>query len=112
MANYNIEAAREDQRRSESTHYPKIDLRLAKTVGDDLNGIPGETDETSVVLNLEYNFYRGGSDRAEQSKKISVVHEQQQFAARVRRQIINTLRLAWVADQSLNEQLKVSKKAC
>ena len=106
VAAYNIQAAQSDYQRSKRNNYPKLDLRLAKEVGDDLNGLEGDTDNTSLVLNMSYNFYRGGADQAERKKKISAVHEQQQFAARVRRQVINTLRLAWVADQSLNRQLK------
>ncbi|MCW8955396.1 MAG: TolC family outer membrane protein [Gammaproteobacteria bacterium] len=106
VASYNIQSAQSDYQRSKRNNYPKLDLKLAKEVGDDLNGLEGDTDNLSLVLNMSYNFYHGGADQAERKKKISAVHEQQQFAARVRRQVINTLRLAWVADQSLNRQLK------
>jgi adhesin transport system outer membrane protein len=110
VASYNIDAALSDKRRSEKHLYPKIDLKLAKQVGNDLNGIIGETDQTSISLNLQYNFYAGGANRAEEHKKVSVVHEKQEFSHRARRQIINTLRLAWTADQSLTEQLKFLSK--
>jgi len=109
VANFNITAAQSDYQRSKSNNYPQLDLRLAKEVGSDINGLNGDTDELSLVLNLSYNFYRGGADSATRHKKISVVHEQQQFAARTRRQVINTLRLAWVADQSLSRQLRFLK---
>tara|TARA_R110000772_G_scaffold155288_2_gene266380 strand:+ start:18321 stop:20510 length:2190 start_codon:yes stop_codon:yes gene_type:complete len=105
VATSNIAAALFDEKRAKSKYYPKLNLRLAQQVGQDLNGIRGDTEEASVALTLEYNFYNGGADRAEQKKKISVVHEHQQYAVRVRRQIINTLRLAWMGDQSLQEQL-------
>jgi len=58
------------------------------------------------VLNLTYNFYNGGRDQAERQQKISAVYEQKEFAARVRRQVINTLRLSWTADDLLAKQLK------
>ncbi|MEX1667811.1 TolC family outer membrane protein [Zhongshania guokunii] len=105
VATSNIAAALFDEKRSKSKYYPKLNLRLAQQVGQDLNGIRGDTEEASVALTLEYNFYNGGADRAEQKKKISAVHEHQQYAVRVRRQIINTLRLAWMGDRSLQEQL-------
>lgn len=104
VAHYNIDAARHDRNRSKSKYYPQLDLRLAQEAGQDLNGIPGDTEETSVTLTLTYNFFNGGADRAENRKKISAVHEQQQYAARVRRQAINALRLSWMTDQSLAEQ--------
>lgn len=106
VAGFNIDAAISDSSRAKKNNYPKLDLRLAKEVGDDIGGFTGDTDDLSLVLNLSFNLYRGGADRAEERKKISVVHQNQEFAARVRRQVINTLRLAFTADQSLTRQLK------
>ena len=106
VAGFNIQAAISDSNRARSNYYPKVDLRLAKEVGENLDGISGDTDGNKLMLNLSYNLYRGGADRAEQRKKVSAVHENQEFSARVRRQVINTLRLAWVADQSLARQMK------
>lgn len=115
VANYNVEAALADSSRAKNSHYPKLDLRLAKEKGNDIGGYSGDTDQTSLVLNLKYNFYSGGADSAGYSKKVSIVHQNQEFSTRVRRQVINTLRLAWVANESLAKQLtylaKHSKKA-
>ena len=110
VATYNIEAAFLDQQRSKNTRYPNLDLKLAQEIGDNISGIPGDRDELSLILNLKYNLYNGGADRAVERKKTSAMHEHQQFKARVRRQVINTLRLAWAADQSLNEQLEYLKQ--
>ncbi len=105
VAQKNINASQADYKRSRRTRYPNIDLRLGSKWGDNIGGFDGETKELSLTLNLTYNFYNGGADKANQQKKISIVHERKEFAARVRRQIINTLRLAWVADESLTRQL-------
>ena len=106
VAASNIEAAQSDHRRSLRNRYPNLDLRLATEYGDDIGGLDGNTEETSLVLNLTYNFYNGGRKQAETQKKISAVYEQKEFAARVRRQVINTLRLSWTADDLLAKQLK------
>ena len=105
VAQNNIKASLADYSRSRSSRYPNIDIRLASEWGDDLGGVSGNTDELSLVVNLSYNFYQGGADSAEEQKKISATYEQKEFAARVRRQVINTLRLAQVADESLTRQL-------
>ncbi len=110
VASYNIDAALRDQQRSKNNRYPNFDLKLAKEIGDNISGIPGDRDELSLILNMKYNLYNGGADRANERKKTSKVHEHQQFKARVRRQVINTLRLAWAADQSLTDQLDYLKK--
>ncbi len=105
VADSNIRAAQADHLRSLRTRYPNLDLRFATEYGEDIDGLDGSTEEVSVVLNLTYNLYSGGRNEAEQQKKVSAVYEQKEFAARVRRQVINTLRLAWVADTSLERQL-------
>ncbi|MDH3388189.1 MAG: TolC family outer membrane protein [Gammaproteobacteria bacterium] len=105
VAESNVAAAQADHRRSLRSRYPNLDLRLATEYGNDIGGLPGDTEETSLVLNLSYNFYSGGREQAERQKKISAVYEQKEFAARVRRQVINTLRLSWIADDLLVKQL-------
>ena len=108
VADSNIVAAQSDYRRSLKTGYPNIDLRLATEYGNNLDrddNLDGDSEETSLVLNLTYNFYSGGKNDAESQKKVSAVYEQKEFAARVRRQVINTLRLSWTADDLLVQQL-------
>ena len=105
VASFNVEAALADSSRARSNNYPKLDLQLAKEIGNDISGLEGNLDETRVVLNLSYNLYRGGADRATERKRISAVHQNQEFARKVQRQVINTLRLAWAADQSLQQQM-------
>ena len=58
------------------------------------------------MINLTYNLYNGGADKAGQRKNLSIVYENREFSAKVRRQIIETLRLAWMAGKALNGQLK------
>jgi len=105
VASYNVKAAIADSSRARSNNFPKLDLQLAKEVGNDISGLDGDLDEVRLVLNLSYNLYRGGADRATTRKRISAVHQNQEFARKVHRQIINTLRLAWTADQSLSRQM-------
>ena len=105
VASSNIKAAQSDHLRSLGSLYPNIDLRLATEYGDDIGGLRGNTEETSIMINLTYNLYRGGRDSAQQQQKVSAVYEQKEFAARVRRQVINTLRLSWTADDLLVRQL-------
>lgn len=105
-ATYNIAAVEFDYKRTKSSFYPKVDLQLKKLMGEDLGGIDGNTDEHSLAINLTYNLYKGGADMAARRKGLSAVYENRDFAAKVRRQIIETLRLAWMAGKALSSQLK------
>jgi adhesin transport system outer membrane protein len=103
---YNIDASDFDYKRAESKFYPKVDLQLKTMFGEDIGGYDGSTDEHSAVINLSYNLYNGGADKSGKQKKLSGVYEHREYAAKVRRQIIETLRLAWMAGKTLNSQLK------
>ena len=105
VANHNINASRFDYKRSLADRYPNVNVELATEAGYDIGGVVGDKRETRVVLNLTYNLYNGGASDARQQQKISTMHGQKDFYAKVRRQVINTLRLAWVGDDSLTKQL-------
>ncbi len=103
-ASKNIEASQYGYRRSRSANYPTLDLQVRQDVGSNIEGIDGDTDEARIQLSLRYNLYRGGADTAEQRKQVSVLSEDKAFRDRVRRQVIDTLSLAWSADRSVREQ--------
>ncbi len=102
---YNIEAAHFDFKRAKSSNLPSLNLQLQQSVGDNVGGSRGNLNEGSVMLFLQYNLYRGGADKAEQQKKLSVMHENDAFLARVRRQVIDSLRLSRTAYRALLDQL-------
>ena len=102
---YNIEAARFDYQRAKSTSLPQLNLQLQQSVGENVGGDNGNLNESSVLFSLQYNLYRGGADQAEKSKRLSVMHESEAFLGRVRRQVIDALRLSWTAKRALQEQL-------
>ena len=105
VAQFNILAARHNHRRAKKSFYPKLDLRLAQEISDNIGDSRDNDDELSLSLTLSYNLYNGGADQAERRKRISNIGQEQQFEGRVRRQIINTLRLSNKADQLLQKQL-------
>jgi len=103
-AHFNIEAASFDYERAKSEDRPYLDLKLRKFLGDDIGGYDGPTDEYSVALELTYNLYNGGATTANKRKKISGIYGHREFAARVRRQITQSLNLSWAASKALTMQ--------
>jgi adhesin transport system outer membrane protein len=105
-AQENIEAVKYDYERSKKAWWPTVDLQLQRTVGHNIGGDEfGDDTETSVLVSVQYNFYNGGADIAEQRKRVSAIQEQEAFRSRVQRQAIDALRLSWAADLALHEQL-------
>lgn len=101
----NISAAQYDYERVKSQFLPNVDLKLSKLRGDDIGGFDGPTDEYSISLEMSYNLYNGGKSTAERRKKLSGIYGHRDFASRVRRQITQSLRLSWAANEALGEQL-------
>ena len=102
---FNIEAARSNFKQSNSANYPQIDLRLKKSIGDDVAGLDGQSDEMSAVLHLNYNLYNGGADASEKHKRRSALYQNQEQTNQTRRQVIENYRLAWMAHTALSGQL-------
>ncbi len=102
----NIKAAEFDYARAKKNNYPQVDVQLTKTVGDDISGYNGETDDLSAAINLTYNLYNGGADKAARRQKLSAVYEHRAYSVRVKRQIVEVLRLAWTAQQALHSQFE------
>lgn len=108
-AQQNIEAVKNNYKRGRKEWYPQIDVQYKRTIGHNVGGIEDVDKEESVLLSLQYNFYNGGADMAELKKRIASIHENDAFRARVHRQVVDALRLAWTADKALHEQLPYLK---
>ena len=74
-------------------------------VGNDVSGPTGATEDTRLTLSMRYNFYNGGADEAERSRRASEVQFRRSFVRRVRRQIIDAIRLSWSAHRATSKQL-------
>ena len=61
-ADVNVAAA--EREAAKSTLYPKVDFQAGATVGDNLDGVEGRTQEASALVIANWNLYRGGGDEA------------------------------------------------
>lgn len=103
-ARFNILAAQAEHQRAKSADYPQLDLQVRGEVGENLNALTGDSQEYSISLNLRYNLYNGGADKANKGKAVSRIYELNEYANQVRRDIIETLRLSWAANKTLQQQ--------
>lgn len=104
-AYFNIQAVNQDYERQDSNWLPDVSLQVQSRIGSDLDGTDGRTRQNSASLNFRYNLYNGGSDSATRRKKLASMYEYRDYAARTRRQVIETLRLAWMADAATTAQM-------
>lgn len=99
-----IDVAKAEAEGTGSTLYPKFDLELNGTVGEDIAGIEGNENRASALAVMTWNLYRGGGDQARQREFIyrhALAKERRAAAAR---QVEKDVRDTWAGMLSANER--------
>ena len=108
VSHYNLEGAQALYKKSKSGYYPKIDFEIEQLYNEyheNDNGFDSDDDRFRVGLQLSWNLYRGGADRATEQKAISKMHQEQQIHEDLQRQVIEGLELSWSAFEIIKEQI-------
>jgi adhesin transport system outer membrane protein len=105
-----VEEARAQYGASKSTNLPHLDALLSATNGSDLNGYQGHYENYEAVLQLKYNLFHGGSDKAYQDETALLVEQAQQIHNHTYNQIVESAKLAWNALQASQNQLTYFEK--
>ncbi|EKD72202.1 MAG: Type I secretion outer membrane protein, TolC family [uncultured bacterium] len=98
-AENDIKEARAQYNTSLSANYPRLDLVLGSTKNRNLDGSIGADYDTSAMLQLQYNLFRGGSDMAKQRENAYLIQKAVEIRNRTYRQVIEKMRLSWTAYQ-------------
>lgn len=104
VANYNVTARDSAYAVAEKEFFPTVDLTLKQDWKNDANGQEGDNEQFSALINLNYNLYNGNADEAQRQKRLSEIHQENEFRNKVRRQVIEKTRLAWMAYTMLDKQ--------
>ncbi len=103
-AGADIQAAQAQHEASKSGYYPRVDLELSSTWSEDVQGYDGEEDYLTAMLNLRWNLFNGGRDRARDRQTAELVNEAKEVRNRTHRQVEESVRLAWAAYQASESQ--------
>ncbi len=101
----NVRSAQADAQSRQANFHPRIDLRARKDVAFNDNGSAGRSDEQVIELVLNYNLFKGGSDRAQArqyAERLSLSKDQRDKACRDVRQ---TVAISFNDIHSLSKQL-------
>jgi len=110
VSNYNIELAKSTKKAAEANYYPKVDIELAQTYNHNLGGSYGKNDVSSAMIYLSYNLFSGFGDEAAIEKALVKTAQENNNKNILKREVIQSLNLAWTAREKLNEQLLHLKK--
>src|SRR5207247_4586678 len=85
--------------------WPRIDLELAATRNNNLNGVRGPNNDETAMLRLRYNLFQGGADVARVNAARYRVREANELLNQTRRAIDENVRLAFNAYMTANDRL-------
>ncbi len=105
-ADADIEEAWAQNRVAQGDLYPRLDLEVAGNLNDNIDGVEGRNDDLSAMLRVRYNLYDGGSDRARIRQTAHEVNQAKEIRNRTRRELEESMRLAWSALKSTQRQLR------
>ncbi len=87
-----------------SAYLPRVDVRAYASRENDTGGTPGNTRVNGVELLLNYNLFRGGSDKARERQAVDQSAQARALQDKVCRDVRQTLSIAYSDVRSLSEQ--------
>ena len=103
-AKADIEETRFQLNTRKSANYPQFDLVVKGNYGDDISGIEGMDSDYSAVLEMRWNLFNGGRDRAATLQAAKQMEQASAISDDANRQAEQGLRLSWVAYDVLGKQ--------
>ncbi len=104
-ANADVMAADAQRKVASSGYHPQLDLVFEQTWDDNLDGVEGENEGYSLMLQLRYNLFKGGGDRARSQQALYRANESRALQERTQREVVEDLNLAWTTYKAVRNQL-------
>jgi adhesin transport system outer membrane protein len=105
VSELNMRVAQATNKKNKSAYYPKIDIEVSQSMSKNLSGIEGNNDEFRAMAYLSYNIFNGLADKASIEKSFSQIDQEVQNKNNTKRQLLETLSLAWASNEKVQEQL-------
>ncbi|MEA3498586.1 MAG: TolC family outer membrane protein [Campylobacterota bacterium] len=108
VSNYNIKGAQALRKQRKKDYYPKLDFIVEQSYNDvsERNSFDSPDDRFTAKFVLTYNLYRGGADKANVQKHISMINQEIDIKRDLKRQTIEGLELSWNSYMMVDTQLK------
>jgi adhesin transport system outer membrane protein len=101
----NVRAAQSEARGRESNFHPRVELRASQGLAFNADGVAGRSDDQVVELVLNYNLFKGGSDRALTRQFAERLAQSKELRDKACRDLRQTLAIAFNDIHNLSRQL-------
>lgn len=104
-ANSDIDSAFAQHSTAKAAYMPRLDVEAGASHNVDLDGTEGKNEDAFVMLRLRYNILNGGRDLARRKETAELINQAKNIRDNTYRQVIESMRLSWVAHQTIKNQL-------
>ncbi len=104
-----VAVSREAHKAAKAPFSPRMDLQLELSHNHNIDGSPGPSDDAQAMLRVRWNVFSGGKDLAKLCETAYQMQEAQEVFYRANRQVVQSIRVAWVTFSSAKRQLRYFK---
>lgn len=108
-ANADITESLAQHNTASAPFYPKLNFEVDYDNNDDINGIRGRTEDLTAMARVSYNLFNGGKDKARRNQTAYEMYQAKNIRDNTYRQVVESVRLAWVAYKTVGSQLEFFK---
>ena len=109
-AESDVQASEQQYEAAKSSFYPRFDAELSRGMDNNLDGTAGHSNEWRAMVNMRYNLFAGGSNKADLQSKAHQVNQAMDIRNNALRVLIEDLGLAWNALENSRQQLPIAQQ--
>jgi len=109
-AQSDVQAAEQQYAVAKSPFYPRFDAELSRSADNNIDGSTGHQNEWRAMLNMRYNLFAGGSNKADLQSKAYQINQAMDIRNNALRVINEDLGLAWNALDNARQQLPIAQQ--
>lgn len=106
IASADVDVATAELTKARAGFYPRLDVELGATAGNNIDGSTANTADASALLVLRYNLFRGGADIAREREAFHRINEARTELARARRRAEEEARLSFNARETAKARVE------
>lgn len=109
-AEADLEARREQNAVAESPYWPRVDFEVDQNWEEDVDGVEGDQESTLAMVRLRYNLFNGFADEGRRVETKHLIEEAREIRNNTHRQVVESVRLSWMAYQSVLDRIQYLKE--
>ncbi len=100
-AGADLEARQQQYEVAKAPYYPILDIEVDQRWDDEISRVEGERDYLLALGRVRYNLFNGWRDEGRKAETLELVNEAREIKNNTERQVVESMRLSWMAYMSV-----------